>query len=93
VLDPNDPVVEWAKFGVQVEDFINSPVGQFLVDKARAQINDALEKLQVADPEDPKIIRALQNQACVAESIMQWLGEAIREGQGALNALREEHGE
>lgn len=93
VLNPDDPVVRWATFGAQVEDFLNGPIGQHLLDKARQEVLDAVEKLKITDPEDSKTIRALQNQARVADSIVTWLGDAIAEGHGALEALREEHGE
>jgi hypothetical protein len=90
VLDPEDPRVRWATFGRQVEDFLDGPIGSHLLAKARAQSQEAVEKLKVADPEDVKTIRALQNQALVADSIMGWLGDVIHEGQGALEALKED---
>lgn len=91
MLDPEDPRVRWATFGRQVEDFLNSPIGAHLVTKAQAQSLDGIEKLKNADPEDAKVIRALQNQVHVADSIMGWLGDAIHEGQGAMDALKEDY--
>jgi hypothetical protein len=91
VLDPADPRVEWATFGQMVEDFIKSPIGEFLVKKAQDQSNDAVEKLKVASPEDPISIRAIQTEIQVAESIVQWLCEAIHEGQMALETLKEDN--
>jgi len=90
VLDPADPRVEWASFGRMVEDFLQGPIGDFLVKKAQEQSADAMDKLKVAAPEDPNAIRTLQNQIQVAESIIRWLGEAIHEGQMALEHLKEE---
>jgi hypothetical protein len=91
VLNPEDPLVRWATFGRQVEDFLDGPIGQHLLSKARQQAQDAVDKLKIADPEDAKAIRALQNQAQVADSILGWLGDVIHEGQGALEALKEDH--
>lgn len=91
MLDPEDPLVRWATFGRQVEDFLNGHIGQYLVDKARRQSQEALDKLKVTDPEDAKTIRALQNQVQVADSILGWLGDVIHEGQTALEALKEGH--
>jgi hypothetical protein len=90
VLDPSDPRVEWATFGRIVEDFINGPIGSHLVDKARAQSVAAMEKLKVARPEDTVIIRSLQTEIQVADSIIRWLGEAVHEGHVALAALEED---
>ncbi len=90
MLNPEDPLVRWATFGRQVEDFLSGPIGSHLVHKAQDEITDAVEKLKQADPEDAKTIRMLQNKAHVAESIMGWLGDVIHEGQGALEALKED---
>jgi Na+/glutamate symporter len=91
VLDPADPRIEWATFGRVVEDFIKSPVGEFLVKKAQEQSDKAVEKLKTVSPEDPTAIRAIQTDIQVAESIIQWLCEAIHEGQMALEHLKEDN--
>lgn len=76
-----------------MEDFINGPIGTFLVRKATEQSQLAIDQLKTVDPEDIKLVRALQNKVTVAESILGWLGDAIHEGQLALEALKEEqHG-
>ena len=90
MLSPDDPLVRWATFGRQVEDFLEGPIGSYLVKKAEEQSQEAMGKLKVVDPEDPKAVRALQNAVVVADSIMAWLGDAINEGQGALDALKED---
>jgi hypothetical protein len=90
MLDPEDPVVRWATFGKLVEDFLSGPIGAHLVSKAQGEIDEAVEKLKHVDPEDAKSIRALQNRAHVAESIVGWLGDVIHEGLGALAALKED---
>lgn len=91
MLNPEDPLVRWATFGRQVEDFLDSPIGQHLLAKARNDSQDAADKLKLADPEDAKAVRALQNQARIADSILTWLGDAIHAGQSALDALKEGH--
>jgi hypothetical protein len=91
VLDPTDPRVEWATFGKMVEEFLRGPIGAYLLEKARVQSDEAVEKLKVASPEDPVVIRALQTEIQVADSIMRWLGDAVQEGQMALSHLEEEN--
>jgi hypothetical protein len=90
VIDLADPRVEWATFGRMVEDFIKGPIGGYLVKKAEAQCNEAVEKLKVAPANEPETIRALQTQIQVADSILRWLGEAIHEGEMALEHLKED---
>lgn len=91
MLDPGDPRIEWATFGRVVEDFIKGPVGEYLVKKAQEQSDGAIEKLKVVSPEDPSAIRAIQTEIQVAESIVQWLCEAIHAGQMALEHLKEDN--
>lgn len=74
-----------------MEDFLDGVIGSHLLRKAREQSQSAVDRLKTADPEDAKAIRALQNQVMVADSILGWLGDAIHEGQGALEALKEDH--
>ena len=75
-------------FGFEVEAFLKSEVGSYLVRRAEAEIEEAVEALKGCDPEDPKAIRALQYKIAVAESVQYWLGEAISAG---LNAQEELH--
>ena len=92
MLNPEDPLVRWATFGRQVEDFCEGPIGQYLLTKARQESQDAADQLKLVDPEDATAVRALQHKARVADSILAWLGDAIHEGQAALEALKEDHG-
>lgn len=95
-LDPTDARVEAGVFGKEVEAFIRSPVGAHLVQKAEREIHDAIEKLKDVDPTDEAQIRTLQSAIKRAESIQGWLGEAIAEGEAAIQSLEGEedaHGE
>ena len=73
-------------FGFQVEAFIKSPIGTFLIARAEGEIEDALEGLKKVSPNDPAAIVDLQNRVYRAESIQYWLAEAIQTG---MNAQRE----
>jgi hypothetical protein len=73
-----------------VEDFLSGPIGSHLIRKADEQTAEAVAKLKVVSPEDPVTIRALQAQIQVADSVVQWLAEAVHEGQMALEHLKEE---
>lgn len=91
MLDPNDPNVRIAVFGQVVQDFLKSDVGDFLLRKAQEEANDAMDLLKKAPPEDALSIRELQNRIWRAESIMNWLGEAIETGLQAKEQLEEEN--
>jgi hypothetical protein len=93
VIEPTDPRWEWASFGRVVEDFLSGPIGSHLIRKADEQTAEAVAKLKVVSAEDSATIRALQAQAQVADSVMQWLAEAVHEGQMALEHLKEESDE
>ena len=73
-------------FGFEVQAFLESNLGRYLIGRAEEQIEEAVEKLKHVDPENASQIRALQHTIHVAEDIQYWLGEAIQAG---LNAQRE----
>ena len=75
-------------FGIEVEAFLQGPIGLYLVTRAEEEIAEALEALKNVDSEDPKLIRALQNQIFRCEAVQYWLAEAIQSG---LNEQRELH--
>lgn len=74
-------------FGFQVEAFIMSDIGKYLISRADEQVESAVQRLKQADAEDPKAIRFLQNEIVVAESIQYWLADAIKAGQIAQDEL------
>jgi hypothetical protein len=80
-----------ATFGKIVEDFLDSPIGQYLESHAKEEEIEALDALRTADAEEPKEIRKWQNQALVAHKILEWLAIAIHEGDMAMNKLKDEH--
>lgn len=88
MLNPDEPTVRWATFGRQVEQFLESDIGDFLVTRAKKQIEEAIQDLKVADPFKPEEVQKLQNRIIVAESIIDWLGEAIAAGHSALEELK-----
>jgi hypothetical protein len=86
-LNPEDPNLEIAVFGAEVEQFLDSSIGQYLIKHAESQANSALEALASVSAEDPTAIRELQNRVKVADSIVGWLREAIILGRQAEDQL------
>jgi hypothetical protein len=88
-LDPSDPTVRAATFGRQVEMFLASDIGVYLVKRADEQGESAVKELISVDPTATETIRAIQNRVKVADCILSWLREAIETGAQAAEDLRE----
>src|SRR5262245_47938803 len=77
------------KLGLEVEDFVRSPVGRYLLGRAAIEVKAATEVLKKADPEDAKAVRAAQNRIALMESFEKWLEDAIGNGNNAEAQLKE----
>jgi phage tail tape-measure protein len=89
VIDERDPIVQTAILGKRVEDFIESDIGLYLIDRADNKLSDALNQLKTVAPWRTRRIRELQNEIWVASSFKIWLQEALSEGIAALNIIEE----
>lgn len=89
-IDISDPRVRWAQFGKQVEMWLDTDIGRYLVSRAENDVNEAIEKLKIVDALDSKAVMAAQNRVVIAEKVLGWLGDAIREGHSSLESLKEE---
>jgi hypothetical protein len=87
--DMVSPLEKSIAFGFQVEDFLASDIGKYLIKRADEEIECAVEELKHADPDAPSVIRSLQSKIAVAESIQYWLAEAIQDGQNSMQELNE----
>ena len=81
-------LVRLIDMGIQVEAFINSDLGRYLLDRSNAEQKAALEQLGSADPDDPKAIRRLQFNLQVAAGIQNWLADLVVEARNAEETLR-----
>lgn len=89
-LDLQDPKVQWATFGKQVEYFLQSDVGSYLVKRAKQEGDEALEELKKVDAFDGNKVAACQLKARVADAVIVWLGDAIAAGESATEQLKQE---
>lgn len=69
--------------GLDAEQFLNSPLGRYLLDRVEAEVDSAYLALKDADPEDSKGIRKLQNRVYRAQAAVSWLLECVQEGRNA----------
>lgn len=88
----NSPILQQIDLGFQVEAFLQSDIGRYLVQRAEAQVEEAVEKLKRCDPENSTQIRAIQHDIQVAEGIQYWLAEAIQSGLNAQQQLHDQEG-
>lgn len=91
--EPSNEVREIQKsidLSFQVEAFLQGPIGQYLVGRADAKIEEALERMKHCDPEDAKLVRSLQHDIHVAEDFQYWLAEAIQAGHNAAEQFMKE---
>ena len=70
-------------FGFQVQAFLESEIGKYLIKRAEDEIADACEALKTVCPTDPVAITELQTRVYRAESIQFWLAEAMQTGVNA----------
>lgn len=87
-----NPLLQQIDLGFQVEAFLQSDIGRYLVERAEAQVEEAVEQLKRADPEDTRRLRAIQHDIHVAEAIQYWLAEAIQAGINAQQELHDQEG-
>jgi len=72
-----------ARVGMQVETFLRSEVGQYLIGRAEQQENDAIEALIALDSWHFLKIRKARNAIAVARSLREWLSDAVQAGIAA----------
>jgi len=80
-------MIERAVFGEQVHHFMNSEIGVYIKNRSNALILEALNELRTCDPENAGKIREHQNSAVIAESVVQWLQDAISDGLKAIQII------
>jgi hypothetical protein len=72
----------------QAEWLITSDLGKYLISKSQDEALAAIEEIFEADPEDPKLIRKLQNKKLIPEKALEWIFGIIQEAD-QLEELRE----
>lgn len=90
-LSQEDPLVQFAAFGREVEIFLRSDIGDFLVKRSEEEIAEAVLALKTVHPWRRRRIQALQNKIAVAEKFQLWLADAIADGHTAMQQLEEDH--
>lgn len=86
----NDNEVRKVMLGMEAQALKSSNIGVYLLDRAKVEIEQALEELIDADPEDVKLQRDIRQRIQVAGQFEQWLDEAISAAADAERLIHEE---
>ena len=78
-----DEIRRRVTLGAEVEHFLNTSIGKYLIERAEDQVESATEDLKTADAENPRLIRELQHKIAIGDSIQRWLAAAITDGYEA----------
>lgn len=90
-----DPLIKVAVIGEQARQFLQTDLGDYLLKRAQSQIESATDELKRVSPRwmwGRKKIERLQGQIAVAENTINWLAEAITEGDAATKILEDRNG-
>lgn len=79
-------VLRTVRFGMTVQEFLESDVGQYLQARAIVDRNAALEELANTQPHQWELIAAIQQRIRVIDQWQHWIGDAINEGESARKA-------
>jgi hypothetical protein len=93
-LDPEDPVVQNAVLGREVTEWMEGPIGSFVMDRVRKRLELLEQSLKRTDPfKDPNGISKAQAEILHWEIFAGWLGDAIQSGINAEKIIEFEVGE
>jgi hypothetical protein len=83
-LDPENPLVLTAVFGVEMQEFLRSPIGDFLLKRAETRLQSLLHDLKTMDATQSLKIAGLQAEIRHLEAFEGWLAEAVQAGLTAV---------
>ncbi len=82
-------MIRRAVFGKQVESFISSPIGQYLLSRAADEKVIAQSKFLEVDPSNVEAVRAIQNDIIMSNRFAGWLQDAVGDGVRALGIIED----
>ncbi len=82
------PLIVDLNLGLDAEQFLNTPLGRYLLDRADEEKEEALADFRKADPGNYAVISDIQNRIWRSEAFSRWLAEAIHIGRHAENELK-----
>lgn len=86
----NSVLMADARVGMQVELFLSSDVGRYLVGRAQLEEKAAIDDLVAASPDDAEANRSIRNRIAVTHMLRDWLSDAVQAGIAAGISIREQ---
>lgn len=83
-------IEERIALGEEAKQFLNSPLGKYIQEKAYVLVDGAKEELAVVDPTDARKIAELQNVIARFDKFSEWLNGVILEGDNAYEIYQSE---
>jgi hypothetical protein len=87
--DDKNMLLRRAAFGRQVEEFWASDIGNYVLNRIDSEVVSAFGELKICDPKDGKEVQSLQNKIYRAESIKNYLADAIVDGLQSFKELED----
>ena len=87
--DENEEMMRRAVFGKQVDNFISSQIGQYMLHRAREQRCAAQDEFKKVSPNNAEKVAEIQNTIMMADNVENWLRDAVGDGLRALNILED----
>jgi len=88
-MDETELLIAEARLGLQTKEFLQSPIGKYIVGRAKKAREEAFEAWMNAEPFDEDTIRELQFRARLPQVVISWLDEAINQAKHAEETLTE----
>lgn len=76
-------LVTLARIGTDAEDFLHSPLGRYIQSRAKDEIDEALDELIEAAPDDLTTNTQARRRIHRAQDAITWLLEAVSDGKRA----------
>lgn len=77
-----------AKLGVQIEEFVASPIGRFVIGSARQEIGEFID-WALSDDCNAEEFKQRRAKALAARTLVGWFAEQVASGLSAEQSLRE----
>jgi hypothetical protein len=91
VTTDRDIQMELVTFGKEVEYFLEQDrIGKYLLECAVLEMSEVAEELSVVDAHEVAKVQALQIRFRVANSVRQWLAQAVQRGMEARTIIEQE---
>lgn len=75
--------------GDDADKFFKDDLGQYVIERSKTEMFEALHEMMVADPTNLKQMEAIKIKLLVAQSVPRWLNDAITSGRHMLESITE----